>query len=75
MNIYRIGGSTHQSWIKEVESAQKVIRNYDALVIDHEDEWTGVDPTKLEGLKVCGVDFNDYYRNLVNVGYYHGWVA
>lgn len=73
-DVYRLGGPTNLVWVKELESAQKVIRDRDALIVDPEDGWTGVDPSKLEGLKVCGVEFIDYYRGLVSTGYYHGWV-
>lgn len=73
-DVYRVGGPTYNAWVKELESAQKVIRDRDALIVDLEYGWTGVDPSKLEGLKVCGVDFIDYYQGLVSTGYYHGWV-
>lgn len=72
--IYRVGGPTHTQWIKELSSARRLIREADALIVDPEDAWTGVDPSKLEGLKVCGVDFIDYYQGLVQTGWFHGWI-
>lgn len=74
-SIYRVGGTTHTQWIKELSSARRVIREADAVVVDPEDGWRGVDPSKLEGLTVCGVDFIDYYRGLVQTGFFHGWIT
>ena len=73
-DVYRFGGPTHASWLKELASAKSVIRERDALTLCPEDGWIGVDPSKLEGLKVCGVEFIDYYQGLVSTGYFHGWI-
>lgn len=74
-NIYRIGGPTYERWVIDLASAQKIIRDNDALVVDPDDGWVGVDPAKLEGLQVCGLDFTDYYRGLVDTGFRYGWAA
>lgn len=73
-DVYRFGGPTHASWLKELASAKKVIHEQDALIIDPEDDWIGVNPSKLEGLKVGDVEFIDYYQGLVSTGYFHGWI-
>ena len=74
-DIYRLGGPTHERWIVDLESARKIIEQHDALVTDPEDGWVGVDPAKLEGLRVGGLEFADYYRSLVAVGFHYGWAA
>lgn len=72
-DVYRVGGPTHYAWAKEFESARNVIRERNAIVVDA-NGWEGVDPFKLEGLTAGGVEFIDYYRDLINTGYFHGWI-
>ncbi|WP_159235057.1 hypothetical protein [Mycolicibacterium vanbaalenii] len=66
--IYRPGGPTHTQWLKDLHAVNKVIADNDALVHDPEDDWTGVDPSRLP----TGVA--DHYSNLVQLGYWHGWI-
>lgn len=73
-DVYRAGGPTHSTWVAELQSAQNIICEYGALVVDPDDGWRGVDTSKLEGLTVCGVGFTAYYQGLINTGYYHGWI-
>lgn len=73
-NIYRVGGPTHQQWLKDVAAVDKIIIDNDALVTDPEDGWVGVDPEKLPG-EFCGLPFVAYYAGLRQLGYWHGWIA
>jgi hypothetical protein len=56
----------HRRFMAELESANKVIRDADALIVDN--DWTGLDPTALPE------SFVSYYSGLVSAGVANGFI-